>query len=105
MVRETIPISSLSPYFPYLYSQMQVPDTAAPALHRMCSGSMVGSLVNSTASAHLMPLASHCDLDGPLLVATECEYTGGFSWGTMVLAGAGATCSGELVRDRVKSEF
>jgi hypothetical protein len=46
-----------------------------------CCGSMVGSLVNSAASSHLMFLASHCDLDGPLLVLTPCEFEGGFGWG------------------------
>ena len=44
---------------------------------------MVGSLVNSTASSHLMTQASHCDLDGPLLVATDSGYSGGYGWGVM----------------------
>jgi hypothetical protein len=44
--------------------------------------SMVGSTINSTASAHLMPLASHGDLDGPLLVKTASGYRGGLGFST-----------------------
>jgi hypothetical protein len=56
-------------------------------------GSMVGSNINSAASAHLMRLGTHCDLDGPLLVLTPCDLVGGFGWGT---APDGAP-SGDLV--------
>ena len=41
---------------------------------------MVGSALNSTASAHMLPLATHCDLDGDLLVRSDGSLAGGFQW-------------------------
>ncbi len=54
---------------------------------------MVGSLVNSTGSSHLMTQASHCDLDGPLLVATDSGFDHGYGWGTL----ADGTPSGDML--------
>jgi hypothetical protein len=42
--------------------------------------SMVGSSLNSTGASHVLPLATHCDLDGGLLVADNKGATGGFVW-------------------------
>jgi hypothetical protein len=36
-------------------------------------GTMVGSRLNSDATAHLMPLASNGDLDGSLLVCSQWQ--------------------------------
>ena len=48
---------------------------------------MVGSGLNSNAIAHLLPLATHCDVDGALLVQpTEEGFYGGFSWNTRDVA-------------------
>ncbi len=43
-------------------------------------GSMVGSALNSTGAAHVLPLATHCDLDGQLLMKPEAGLCGGFTW-------------------------
>jgi hypothetical protein len=43
-------------------------------------GSMVGSALNSTAASHVLPLATHCDLDGQLLMKPEPGLHGGFTW-------------------------
>uniref|UniRef100_A0A7S1C617 Enolase C-terminal domain-containing protein n=1 Tax=Bicosoecida sp. CB-2014 TaxID=1486930 RepID=A0A7S1C617_9STRA len=56
---------------------------AAKRCHLKCwLGCMVGSSLNSNATAHLVALAEHADLDGALLVDPECEpVSGGFTWG------------------------
>ena len=54
---------------------------------RIWLGCMVGSALNSTATAHLLAWAGSCDLDGALLVdeagggPAEFHMRGGFRWG------------------------
>lgn len=43
---------------------------------------MVGSRVNCGTGAHLLPLATHGDLDGSLLTTEASQvHEGGFMWG------------------------
>jgi hypothetical protein len=43
---------------------------------------MVGSRVNCGTGAHLLPLATHGDLDGSLLTTEDSQvHEGGFVWG------------------------
>jgi L-alanine-DL-glutamate epimerase-like enolase superfamily enzyme len=44
-------------------------------------GTMVGSQLNSTAAAHLLPLACYGDMDGALLTTRESQaFCGGMAW-------------------------
>ncbi len=56
-------------------------------------GTMVGSRLNSSAAAQLLPLTSIGDVDGALLVGDESQANmrGGFLWnhGDIVLIGPG----------------
>eukprot|EP00898_Chlorokybus_atmophyticus_P002366 jgi/Chlat1/312/Chrsp1S03065 len=73
-------------------------DAARGADLRVWIGVMVGSVVNSTAAAQLLPLADYCDLDGSLLVTEDSqEFEGGFIWNTAEAAGVWDVVAGSPV--------
>jgi L-alanine-DL-glutamate epimerase-like enolase superfamily enzyme len=66
-----------------LRQAMRAAQAARDAGLKMWLGVMVGSVLNSNAIAHLLPMAEHCDVDGALLVQ-DCDnrFAGGFQWVT-----------------------